>query len=133
MSELMGQETVLIMLDDGRSRRALSRALGQFGYMVLQAPDTAQAQRIARLNEQIQVLLIDLVTSEMSGGQLALWFRAEFPAMQVVVASSSLTDLHYLLGRSQQITLLAKPYAPLDVTRLFRRVLAPSPAKKPRS
>jgi len=133
LPELMGHETVLIMLDEVRPRRVLARALDRFGYAVLQAPDTAQAQHIARLNQQIQVLLIDLITSEMTGAQLALWFRAEFPSMQVVVASTSLTDLHSLLGRSQQITLLAKPYTPLDVIRLFRRVLPPSPEKKPRS
>jgi hypothetical protein len=65
---------------------------------------------------------------------MALWLRAEFPATQVVVASASLIDLQYLLGYAQQIALLAKPYTPLEVTRLFRRMLAARPRNStPRS
>ncbi len=118
-----GAETVLVVDDERMLRGALSTVLRQFGYHVLEAFDTLDAQRLAESGQKIHLVLVDLYRAEFSNLQLALWFRAIHPEIKVLVASSSVWDVTCELGASQQIAVLPKPFTPIELADMVRRVL----------
>jgi len=120
---LRGRETILVVGNTPVLRGALARVLRQYGYQVLEASDALEAQRLTEARRAIQLLLMDLSSPETHDFQTALWFRSTHPEIKVLVASDALWGVNLELGVSQQIAVLAKPFTPVELARMVRRVL----------
>ena len=104
-------------------RGVMARVLRQLGYRVVEASGAHEAQRLAASPREIHLLLLNHFSPERTDLELALWFRAMYPEMKILVACISLWDLNYDLGEKRQITFLAKPFTARELARMVRRVL----------
>jgi CheY-like chemotaxis protein len=120
---LRGSETILLAFDARAVRSVLAGVLRQYGYHVLEASDLVEAQRLAKSCRKIRLLLMDLFSPENHPLQLAQWFRATYPNIKVLVASDAVWELYFDLDISQQIVLMAKPFTPIELASMVRRVL----------
>jgi DNA-binding NtrC family response regulator len=118
-----GKETVLLVDCSLMMRGILARALRQLGYHVVEASGTLEAQRLAASCREIRLLLVDHSRPDLTDMELALWFRAMYPKMKILVACVSLWDLNLHVGETQQINFLAKPFTERELARIVRRVL----------
>jgi len=120
---LMGTETVLVVNPVMQVRKSVVEIIRHFGYRVLEASGAVQAQRKARLRSEIHLLMMDLAGLESDDLQLARWFRVMYPSMKVLVASASVWEINYLLGESEEIVFLPKPFTAFELARVMRRTL----------
>jgi len=104
-------------------RRILARVLRQLDYHVVEASGARDAQRLATSCGEIHLLLLDHSTPDRTDMELALWFRATYPKMKILVTCLSLWDLNYHIGETQQINFLAKPFTADELARIVRRML----------
>ncbi len=97
------QETILLVDDDDASRHLAMRMLQSQGYKVLTAVDGRQALNLAGEHPgSIDILLTNVVLSEMSGRQLAEALRLRYPNLKVIFLSG------YADGAVPQQNLLQK-------------------------
>ena len=120
---LMGTERVLVVNPVLTARKEMVELIRQFGYRVFEAAGALQAQRKLKIHADIQLLMMDFSGLDMDDLQLARWFRVMYPRMKVLVASTSVWDINYLLGASEQIVFLPKPFTTFELARVLRRTL----------
>jgi PAS domain S-box-containing protein len=102
--------TVLVVEDDNSLRALTERILTRHGYTVLGAATAAEAQHLAAVHAQIELLLTDVVMPEMDGHTLATTLAAAHPTMKVIYMSGYTETI--LAARSTLpagVTLLNKP------------------------
>ena len=126
-TSLRGTETILIVEDDPMLLDVLSGILRQLGYNVIPAGSATEAQRLAKSHGRIGLLITDFSIPESNGLELALWFRAAYPEMKVLIASGSLWELKYHADDIHQFAFLAKPFTPYELARVVRLMLEPRP------
>jgi two-component system, cell cycle sensor histidine kinase and response regulator CckA len=123
---LEGTETVLMVEDDERVRRAGHRVLELFGYQVLEAATGMDALRLAENHESpIDIAITDLVMPQMSGEELTARLRGIRPDLPIVFVSGYGDDG----PRSRDAlpdgaTLLTKPYAASTLVGAIREALS---------
>ncbi len=124
-----GRETVLLVEDDANVRGLVQQILRNHGYTVLEAPDPAEALRIAHeQSNPLDLLLTDVVMPQMSGYQLADRLAAFRPEMRVLYMSGY-TDEGVVHHRIQEprVSFIQKPFSSETLLRKARRILdAPS-------
>jgi CheY-like chemotaxis protein len=116
-----GTETVLLVNDSPDMLATLAGILRGLGYHTLEASGSVEAQHLAGIEEKIDLLLTDFAIPGANGIELAMWFRALYPATKVLVTSASLWNLGHQVGHN--IVFLAKPFTSLELARMVRRVL----------
>ena len=117
-------ETVLVVEDDPRQRRATCMRLADLGYRVLEASDAAAAIELLSKHPEIEVLFSDVVMpGEMSGFDLAKRVRELYPAVHIILTSGYSAEL--LNGEEEDLGLhvLHKPYSQASLARVFRETL----------
>jgi CheY-like chemotaxis protein len=117
-----GDETILLVEDEGSLRRLLREVLTESGYVVIEAADGEEGFRACRerelRGERIDLLLTDVVMPGMSGRQLAARVREHNPDVGVLLMSGYDDDD----VRSDE-PVLSKPFSAGAVTRRVREVL----------
>jgi CheY-like chemotaxis protein len=116
-------KTVLVVADAPALRSALARVLRQDGCHVLSAPDGWKAQRLAEHENRIDLLFLHLSAPRTSDLQLAQWFLAIHSETKALVAADSLWELSLQFGASHRVTLLPKPFTPVELVHLVHRIL----------
>ena len=82
------QKTILVVDDDPRILRYVSRLLRDGGHDVLVAVDGASAMELSRLRQdEIHLLLTDFEMPRMSGIELATKISIDRPAIKVLMMS----------------------------------------------
>ncbi len=121
-------QTILLVDDDDSVRRVVRRLLDREGYRVLEATDGMEALAASRLFPgPIHLLLTDVVLPGMSGGQLARHLAEERPGVRVLCMSGRPRDAMVRHGVvAAGIELLEKPFDPVLLPPLVRRLLAPT-------
>jgi PAS domain S-box-containing protein len=117
-----GKETVLVVEDNPKVRKALVRNLDSLGYRSLEASSGHEAMGIVRLGSKFDLLLTDIVMpGGMTGYQLAAAIEELRPG-QKVLFTSGYTELATdgTLGR---VPLLSKPYRKRDLAEALRSAL----------
>jgi PAS domain S-box-containing protein len=116
-----GTETILVVEDEDLVRRVAVRALRSAGYAVLDAPDGAQALRVAAAHPgPVHLAITDVVMPGMGGREVAEALRRDHPATAIVFASGYLDDAIVHQGIQQsEVAFLPKPY---DVGSLLAKV-----------
>jgi two-component system, cell cycle sensor histidine kinase and response regulator CckA len=83
----VGAETILVVEDDERVRRLITKMLEQHGYRVIGATSGLEAIDIAREAGRVDLLLSDVVMPGVDGGELYRRLSAERPELRVLFMS----------------------------------------------
>jgi signal transduction histidine kinase len=118
-----GSETILLVDDDDAIRRLAEQALVSYGYTVVLARTGVEALTIARTMPRLDVLITDIVMPQLSGPQLAERIMAKFPAPCVIYMTGWVNDATMELELDTDVTLLRKPFTPLELARTVRGAL----------
>jgi CheY-like chemotaxis protein len=118
-----GKETVLVVDDEPLLRQMMVYMLREFGYRMLEASGSQEAQRLAYLNEKIHLLVTDFSMPQTNGLELAHWFQANYPETKVLIATGSLCEFVHQAGEQQRFAVLAKPFDGVQLGRMVRLVL----------
>ncbi len=120
-----GNETVLVVEDDGMVRSLAIRLLKRAGYRVLAAGSATDALLTAQQHEgPIELLLTDVVMPIMNGRDLAVRLTQLRPLIKVLFTSGytqSVIAHHGVLDEGVQF--VAKPYSFDTLSRRVREVL----------
>lgn len=84
------RHSILIVDDNVQRLLTLSALLESDGYDVLTCADSRQAERILSL-ATVDLVVLDYFMPVMSGGELALGLRRNFPHIPIVLYSSALS------------------------------------------
>ncbi|MBI2678885.1 MAG: PAS domain S-box protein [Candidatus Koribacter versatilis] len=123
VESLRGNETVMVVEDDGSVRALASRVLRGSGYHVLEAERGVEAEAICRSHDgKIHLLLTDIVLPDGSGADLARRLRAQRPEMRILCMSGHNTRPTRESGPLPGV-LLDKPFTPGLLSRRVREVL----------
>jgi len=124
-SILKGEETVLVVEDEGMLRELACEFLRKSGYMVLEAGNGSKAVEISRGHRgPIHLLMTDAVMPGMSGRELAQRLHEERPETKVLYVSGYTDDSVLRNGLLQPGTaFLQKPFTRDSLARKVREVL----------
>lgn len=120
-----GTETILLVEDNENVRGLAKRVLEEYGYIVLEAADSAQATALVK--EQtipIQLLLTDVIMPDMNGQELAAILQKQIPGLKVIFMSGytdNIVSRHGVLD--PQVNFLPKPFTTAALTQKVRSVL----------
>jgi CheY-like chemotaxis protein len=112
-SEVNGNETILLVEDQGAIREVASVYLMGLGYNVLAAPDGEAALRIAETQQRrIDLVVTDIVMPNMGGRELATHINRLYPHAKVLYMSGY---PDFAVRHSENLTeyaeLLQKPFS----------------------
>lgn len=96
MSDSSMARCILLVDDDEQVRTFATRALERAGFQVVATGDGADALRIARSLERLDVLVTDVVMPSMMGGAVARSISTLFPSAEVVLMSGLVDDANVI-------------------------------------
>ena len=122
-----GTETILVVEDEFHIRALVSSILRRFGYNVIEASQSTEADEVwAKNRDAIQLLFTDvMMPGGVTGLQVAERLQADKPELKVILTSGYSPDI---FGESAsplepgQI-FLQKPYSPDVLLRIIRQTL----------
>ena len=125
---LHGSETVLVVDDSESLRPVVARILREYGYNVVDAPDSDHAIRLAESTDPLHLLLTDIVMPGMSGPALARELVRRHAGLRVLFMSGYAENAMVREGlRQPSAGFVEKPFSPETLAREVRRALdAPS-------
>jgi len=125
VSQLGGNEWVLLVEDDAQLRTVSSEILTKYGYRVLEAGTANEALAIGEaLAEPIDLLLTDVVMPELSGVELASRVVVCRPEVKVLFMSGYIDDAALRHGLIEPAMLFVqKPFTPSLLLTKVREVL----------
>lgn len=119
-----GSETILIVEDDADVRRFVSNALAAHGYQTLQAGSAAEALRLLKKGERVDLLFTDAVMpGGISGIELAREARRQRPELKMLLTSGYAATETPTADLGEGVMLLKKPYRVTELYRLIRKAL----------
>jgi CheY-like chemotaxis protein len=120
-----GHETVLLVEDEANVRALVRAVLTDAGYTVLEAPDGAEALKLAEGHAgPIDLLVSDMVMPRMTGPELARRLSPQRPGMRILFMSGYVdkevaTDDTLKRGRGY----IQKPFSPESLAVKVRETL----------
>jgi two-component system cell cycle sensor histidine kinase/response regulator CckA len=126
-SQLLGNETILLVEDEDLVRKVVARILERAGYRVLVAANGAEAVAIGEASRiPIDALVTDVVMPGIGGKELATRMAAQFPDMKILFMTGYTEDDFLRNGiLDQGRAIMLKPFAPEDLLRRLREILTP--------
>ncbi len=115
-----GNETVLLVEDDGLVRELAARALREYGYTVLEARDVDSALRYLD-TQGLAVVVSDVVMPGRSGDDLATEVARRRPGLPVLLVTGYSESL--LQQPVDAAHLLRKPFTPADLVARIRHLI----------
>jgi PAS domain S-box-containing protein len=127
-----GSETLLLVEDDPTVRRLAERVLRSSGYSLLVAASGAEALRLLKEGDPLDMLVTDVVMPGMSGPDLAKQLRLSRPELKVLFLSGYMEDdLRTRVLTDGSYAYIPKPFRPNDLTKKIRDVLDAPPGAAP--
>ena len=126
--------TILLVDDEAFVLSTLHDALTHMGYEVLAAGGGAEALQLEATHPgPIDLLITDIMMSDLSGPDLARAFARRRPRAKVLYMSGfTVVDFaHHTISVDPAIPVLHKPFALDALHRKVREILAPSPFGRP--
>ena len=122
-TDLRGNETILVVDDEIALLDLTSELLLQQGYHVLRAESAEQALDILK-NNAIDLLLSDVIMSEMNGYQLASIVKKTYPSIKIQLVSG-FVDVQNIdsLDDELQEKMLHKPFKSDELLQAIQRLL----------
>jgi len=128
-SLLRGAETVLFVDDEEEILNASSALLEVMGYRVLTARTGREALCVyERQGNEIDIVLLDMIMPEMSGGQVFEQLKTINPAVRVLLLSGYSKDQEETaLLASRCEGFIQKPFKIYDLCRSIREAMEGAP------
>ncbi|MAT72195.1 MAG: hybrid sensor histidine kinase/response regulator [Planctomycetaceae bacterium] len=122
---LRGDETVLLVEDEGHVRLLVRRILASSGYSVLEASDGQAAIKILEeTTRPVDLVISDVIMPQMGGRQLAEQIAKLRPACKVLLASGYTDDDLLRYGvESRELEFIRKPFTPAKLLTKIRALL----------
>ena len=102
-------DVVLVVDDDSMVRGSLVEMLRSLGYRVLEAPHGRAGLDLLREQPYPHVMIVDYVMPGMSGAEVALAARNDYPALPILF-STGYADTEALQGELADLPILRKPF-----------------------
>jgi len=120
-----GDETLLVVEDEGSVRELAVDVLKSLGYRVLEASNGGEALLLLEKHEgPVNLLITDVIMPHMSGKELAAKLKEKLPDMKVLYTTGYTENVIYSQGILEPGTiLLQKPFTPSSLARKVREVL----------
>ncbi len=120
-----GNETILLVEDEGAVRKPLRRFLEAQGYEVLEAEDGALALELScEFPNKIDLLLTDVVMPRLGGSELAETLVRRIPGLKVLFISGySFAEAPAKSLAGRPFSFLQKPFSPSTLVRVVRETL----------
>jgi PAS domain S-box-containing protein len=120
-----GTETILVAEDHEGLREIARETLSKYGYRVLLAADGEQAvQAFQSKRDKIDLVLLDVVLSRLSGPDAYSQICRENPGVPVIFVTGYSPDIALLSKvQAQGLPIVQKPYSPRDLARKVREML----------
>jgi DNA-binding NtrC family response regulator len=129
-----GTETILLVEDEPQVRAVARGILQKYGYKVLEAQSVAEATKLCNEHAgEIHLLLSDVVTSDLSGPELAERLLPMRPQMKLLCMSGYADEVAgQRVVQASQVAYFQKPITPETLAKKVREVLdlTPAPAGK---
>jgi signal transduction histidine kinase len=121
----IGNETILVVEDDGLVRDYVLKQLRSLGYAILSASDPASALKMVEKGEHFDLLFTDVIMpGGMNGRQLAAEVKKLKPHIKVLYTSGYDENVIVHDGRLDPgVELLQKPYRNSELAKKIREVL----------
>jgi CheY-like chemotaxis protein len=124
VTELGGNETILLVEDEASIRAVVRIILGKLGYRVIETTSVEDALARSAEHDEIALLLTDVVMPHMSGPELAKHILRERPGIKVLCMSGYTDDALVRHGaHAMGMAYLQKPITPTKLARKVRTVL----------
>jgi two-component system, cell cycle sensor histidine kinase and response regulator CckA len=122
---LGGHETILLVEDDAAVRVVTAAVLRRAGHIVLEAPNGAEALRIAAESEAaIDLVISDMVMPTMGGRGLAKELEQRMPGIPILLMSGYTRDaLDPSSEFAARTAFIEKPFTPEKLVSKVREVL----------
>jgi two-component system cell cycle response regulator DivK len=125
----MSEKTILYIEDNEVNRRLVQDLLRLTSYKLLEAVDGESGMAMAR-QERPDLILMDVQLPKISGIEATRTLRAE-PATAntpiIAITSFALAGDEQKALEAGATAYMAKPYSPLDLLQLIRRLLPETP------
>jgi len=110
---IRGTETILVVEDEPRIRKIVSRDLEGMGYKTLEAENGDIAKEIIESGEPINLLFSDIMMPvKMDGHKLAVWTEENYPEIKIVLTSGySRDETDANSGEVYPFYVIRKPYS----------------------
>ena len=118
-----GSETILLVEDDPRLRRVVSRRLRSLGYQVIEAENGANALTLLAAHPEIAMIFTDFVMpGGMNGDELAEAALAARPTVKILF-TSGYAEPAVARRKLRTGVWLKKPYTAIELAKRIRDVL----------
>ena len=112
---------ILLVDDEDLVRSGTAEMLSDLGYSVLEASSGAEALRLLRSGEPVDLMITDYLMPGMNGVQLVEQARPLAPSMQILLITGYSTIAE---GPGAAIPRLAKPFRQSELSRVIADMLA---------
>ncbi len=122
---LAGNETILLVEDDGALRRLITRSLEQYGYTVLTAKDGLEAIETCKQHSgTIPLVISDIMMPHMNGLELKEQASSLLPQVKFLFISGYVEELiEWREAITKSAAFLEKPFHLADLVRKVREML----------
>jgi CheY-like chemotaxis protein len=124
--------TILVVDDDDDVRAVAAANLEAIGYLVLEAPNAAEALKLIEARPEITTLLTDIVMPGMDGFVLAHEAKKVRPEIRVIYTSGYIRDLPWGTHGIGYGPMLSKPWNGEQLTHVVQSVAGQPGACGPR-
>lgn len=129
---LVGAPTILVVDDEPNLRRVLGAVLARDGYRVLVASGGREAVKLAKENEQIDLLVTDFLMPDLSGLEVLSAVRQKHPGLRALLISGHGTVRSAVDAmRLGAFDFLTKPFDVEQVRATVKRALDASAVADP--
>jgi DNA-binding response OmpR family regulator len=118
-----GHETILVAEDEEAVRNIVVRILEEAGYRVLTAVDGADAVRMFRDNEDVDLVILDVIMPKASGPLAYQEISTLRPSVPVLFTSGYSDAVSFKGVSASALRLVQKPYEPQTLLKQVRYVL----------
>ena len=121
-----GSETILVVEDEPRVRKLLTRRLSNLGYRVIESENAQSAKRLIESQIKVDLLFSDIVMpGEMNGYDLVGWAREERPELKLLLTTGADSEHAVKPNRKtdEHVPLLRKPYSEKMLQETIRSLL----------
>ncbi len=118
-----GQETILLVEDEERVRRAVSQILERAGYRCIAAENGVEALRVMRqLDDAVHLVVLDVVMPELGGPETWAHLKELRQGLRVIF-TSGYADEEYRTRLPADAEVIEKPFRPEELLRRIRKKL----------